>query len=359
MTKKGGAIIGKGAYGCVFKPAIKCKDTDPPQGHIGKVSFSDASHDHEASIGRTLSKIDRNQDYFIYPVDVRCFVARDDVMANDPHDRCGFRASPRRDTYGQLIMPYGGVTLAEYLKSLPMKLDRKSLLRILYGMLKAVKVLVDARLVHQDIKPYNIVIDEKQVTRLIDFGTMTKAHVLHNSSLLGVDYYLNGPEYRIKIYDTAEDLYKAQKKNITQWCRHTDWKADGMEAYDEAHSRSLHEYFARCKSSPSNFMNAPTADVYSLGVLIMMLNPVLVPAGLERPGIVKKFNSLVYDMLTPDPFKRITIDKVLADVDDILQTPSRTPSPVSKDDGKKLRFPRPPSKTPPVKPHPRARRVFV
>jgi len=56
----------------------------------------------------------------------------------------------------------------------------KEVLRIIYGVLKAVKTLHSLNLAHRDISPDNILFDAKNVPKLIDFGAGRRADSLYS-----------------------------------------------------------------------------------------------------------------------------------------------------------------------------------
>ncbi len=196
----GGAYLGEGGYGCVFRPNISCKEgkySEKDSKYISKIMPEDHGEE-EFEVFRRLNirKIDTKQKYLIYALE-KCDIPED--LDEEDIYRCdklretvdNFSSKSRRDkqemvtnaseTYTNLIQPYGGKTLkAIRTNSLTMqkkKYECKDYVLMYLDLLKAILVLNQNNLCHRDIKYDNIVVSEindRYSAKLIDFGLAEK-----------------------------------------------------------------------------------------------------------------------------------------------------------------------------------------
>ena len=72
---------------------------------------------------------------------------------------------------GYIVMEYiNGVTLKEYLKSAGGRLNEATVLSLMKPVLESLSQIHNSGLVHRDISPDNIMVDQKNRIKLIDFG---------------------------------------------------------------------------------------------------------------------------------------------------------------------------------------------
>jgi len=355
--KGGNQVIGKGTYGCVFKPALNCSNNiESFTTELGKVMFTQSAYKDEANISKLLEKADPKGDYLLYPIDKKCQVTKSLVKKHDIADKCMI-SKQKDDNFEQLIMKDGGQSLSAYIKKLPSKLDRKSLIKLLMNLFHAIYVMVQNNLIHQDIKVDNVVIDSNNISRLIDFGITIPSDKLSKSFLLKTEYFLTAPEYRVERLRDPQKIKDIVLNNLKLYCNYDAWSRDGVTIYDDAHVENLLEYYKNYKNN-MNFMNPKTADIYSLGLLIMTLYPFLIPIKLDDPRIVDKFNKLLYDMMTPNPHERINIEDLIIRAKEIISTPLKKKSPVMKNNSNSpLLPPRPPGTKRPAEMSPMTRRI--
>ena len=196
----GGAYLGEGGYGCVFRPNISCekgKFSEKDKKYISKIMPEDHGEE-EFEVFRRLNirKIDTKQKYLIYALE-KCDIPKD--LEEEDIYRCdklrdtvnNFSSKSRKDkkdlvtnaseTYTNLIQPYGGKTLkAIRINSLTRqkkKYECKDYVLMYLDLLKAMLVLNQNNLCHRDIKYDNIVVSEinsRYSAKLIDFGLAEK-----------------------------------------------------------------------------------------------------------------------------------------------------------------------------------------
>jgi len=357
-------VIGNGTFGCVFKPALTCKNNRiNTTGKVGKVVYDIDDYNDEVKIGEILEKLRENKDdeYFVFGVEesvdgqkTRCDVNVKDIPNINACNN--FREDVAVDTLPQILMEDGGQDLISFLNL--RQISRKGLLTLLLNnVFYAVRHLVDNGYVHQDIKASNILISKNKnnvfITKLADFGTLIHTSTLetrkddqHSSPgpynyLLGNDYYLHGPEYAIKKYNYAafDSITRMILENLKQFCSYDAWKSEYNELFpnlpkyifDKNHLESLTIYLSRNLNTygsinllKKGFMNPKTTDVFSLGVTIMWLRYYLIPLDREEKSDTNKqflieFYNLLYQMMNPNPFQRITIHDLIKKSEELLQ----------------------------------------
>jgi len=309
--KTGGDFLGKGTYGCVFKPAVDCVDGNTYPDKVGKVFFHQIGYDEEKNVDKILGPIDPDQKYLLYPSDKKCKVTQDQVEKADPRPRaCGIAEEVGESPYDQMVMNDGGFSLDKYLDDV--KITRRDACRILYGTFAAVDLLVKHKLVHQDIKDGNIVVDAKGQSKLIDFGfLMTFKAFSQQDILFASEYYVNGPEYRLVMYEAEYDVILMHlQKNLQQFGKLTTWRRNGLDIVDEHYLSSLNKYIEASKK-PSFKHSPEKADIYALGILMASMARYLVSASNDDQQHVELFKQLVYVLLRPDPKDRPTASEAL------------------------------------------------
>ena len=174
------AVIGKGAYGCVHKPSLRCKTKKVNyRNKISKIMLKKYA-DSELKEYKTIQKVDKKQ-YLYLGEPLKCDVgAIGSVNRIRPFHNCGIN-NPVLSHYSLLVMDDGGENLADFAKRFsknPVTPENKNKMelfwieaqRILYGL----TLFIENDIVHHDLKPQNIVYNEEtNRMNFIDFGLMT------------------------------------------------------------------------------------------------------------------------------------------------------------------------------------------
>jgi serine/threonine protein kinase len=182
-------VIGEGSYGCVHKPALKCKnkDYDPDPNIVSKLLTTKNAND-ELKEFKLIKKADNKEDFYLGQPD-SCELDRG-VKNKTAIDSCNRFDSNRINNYKLLLLKNGGADLSgieQKYKSMPEnRLNTRKMeefwldmSRILYGS----KMLIDKQIVHHDLKQQNIVYnDETGRVNFIDFGLMTTILKMKNSA---------------------------------------------------------------------------------------------------------------------------------------------------------------------------------
>lgn len=222
---KGGRFLGKGSFGCVISPALKCKKTLSKNGNkVSKIIKLTGSNEekNELYLSKILNKLDPQQKYFLSIIDycpiktipsTRSNIARA-RLSNSYNNSSGSASETSGKTYEvidskkldkeycpvdlsehplNIIMLDGGLdlfNLAEYyrnnnfnhtklIKTDPVYITSYSLLTdfktVFKHLLMGLKIMHDNNIVNRDIKEENIMAKydsqkNKLLVRYIDFG---------------------------------------------------------------------------------------------------------------------------------------------------------------------------------------------
>jgi hypothetical protein len=174
QKQAGGALIGKGVYGCTFLPAPPCaggrvfKEVGGRPA-VGKIADEPLSE--ETEIGRALMALPLARNYFAVPVSS----CRPETPFTDPDAR---RCDIIRDAgfltkFDMAIMPDGGVPLTKWGTDLARAATLYETLFV--HLLEGMVLYQGAGIVHNDVHWGNILVDERNVGRYIDFGLAFRA----------------------------------------------------------------------------------------------------------------------------------------------------------------------------------------
>jgi hypothetical protein len=173
MGQTGGALIGKGEYGCIFMPAPRCaggrvfeRVGELPA--VGKVTEKDWISDSELRISKAISVLPLANNYFAVPVE-ECTPAT--PIADPDVAKCSALREWTREKapVTMAVMPAGGVTLQKWADS-NMRRAAHQYENLFIHLLEGMIIYQSAGFVHNDIQWGNILVDERGVSRYIDFG---------------------------------------------------------------------------------------------------------------------------------------------------------------------------------------------
>lgn len=174
LCMQGGSLLGKGSYGCVFRPPLLCKPKDQQKnpyritGEISKISLKkDAIR--EAEMGKRIKEIGLWQNYFL-PVIDSCDVAK---RQNDEDiDDCDIVDEMPLNKLTLLSLTYGGESLVQV--DLGRISDSSMYWSFGKHLLEGILLLTINGIVHRDLHRGNVLLDKYNVARIIDFGISVK-----------------------------------------------------------------------------------------------------------------------------------------------------------------------------------------
>ena len=164
----GGKLFDEGMYGCIFTPPLECKkkpkkqleESDFPP--LSKLILKDAA-EHEYAISKVISQIPLWKNYFVVSESICEPAAKQ--KDKELYD-CPVLEDYKLSDFKILTMPYGGVPLNVY----RINIKTFEFMDFIIHFIESVALLTLFGIVHRDIHQGNILVDENQVPRVIDFN---------------------------------------------------------------------------------------------------------------------------------------------------------------------------------------------
>ena len=184
-SKMGGEVIESGGFGCIFKPALKCINEIRPSSGISKMSLLKNSKQEIEEINKikkNLSSIKNYKDYFLLDVN-SC--TPDKLTSEDLkkfNDKCyalkkenlnESNINNHLEKVKILNMPDGGIDLRKWLvQENKIKKEKIFLLnKLIIKLIKyGIRPMNEKKVIHNDLKDNNVLIDSKLNCRIIDWG---------------------------------------------------------------------------------------------------------------------------------------------------------------------------------------------
>lgn len=327
-AKSGGALIASGEHGCVFDKFPTCskrgrtlrKNRMATSRKIAKiVSVSDESTDVEIYNSNILKHIPDYEDYFVL-IDEVC----ESDKLPDGWQQCSiFKPGQQRlVTFVQLRMQYSGIRLLEYAR------DRRALinnwLRIQIHVAEGLQLLHKRNWIHGDLHHGNIVVDENNVARIIDFGqSFTIGSLLikdiNLTFLPSYDNYAPELDY---VAGLASGFTKEETVNQIYTKKRILYKIDEVFPSQAGVLGDLQQFSRLSDIENDNDIiryiktYAKPSDIWALGYdFFNLYMDMLVDSQFTESLFYKRNHGeqmrVLRGMLHPDPRRRLSIDNLL------------------------------------------------
>ena len=184
-SRLGGEALASGGFGCIFKPALKCKGKTERIEGVSKMSVEQHGKQEMSEIEKIkvkLSKIKNYQKYYLLDVEM-CKpdkLTHEDMKHFDKKCYALTRynineknVNSRLDRLTILNMPDAGMDLKDWLVEKGTISRKKMFLlnELLVKLIKSgVRPMNEAGVIHNDLKDRNIMIDANMDARIIDWG---------------------------------------------------------------------------------------------------------------------------------------------------------------------------------------------
>jgi len=218
-------IIGKGKYGCVIKPALKCINQKQPSNNTNTISkiTNEEEAKREHSFMSDLREKDPELKKYILSSTVCIPEISDNSYVrkknNNPFKSiftdCNFNITALKARL--LQMNYGGPTMQQYVESIPNKpkTSQKKFLQAISKIIHCLELFQKYNVMHCDIKLANILYNEKSGDiKIIDFGLAHKIddykNKMRNEPIFEKSDY-QPPESQFS-RRTFEDYFKEKEK---------------------------------------------------------------------------------------------------------------------------------------------------
>lgn len=188
--KNGGKVIASGGYGCIFRPAIKCKTQKYIPGQITKlmtIKHAESEFKEIEQFKQILNRIPNYDDYFLLngfslcrpeklsSADLHKFTKKCKALQKDNFTYKNINQS--LDKIMGLNMPDGGIDVGDFIEKNKLNTNLVMLNNSLINLLvNGIIPMNKLNVFHCDIKDSNVLVKEsnnKMLTRLIDWGLST------------------------------------------------------------------------------------------------------------------------------------------------------------------------------------------
>lgn len=290
-------VIGEGAYGCVHKPSLKCKDR-PDMSYEGRLSKIMTKEHAKVELEEydVIGSVDEDKEFYLGKPDI-CDPVIDTDAIKDVN-KCKWIKSKDIKNMKLLIMQDGGLDLSGYLDNINTKStdDIERFLIEAHRVILGINVLGENGIIHHDLKPQNIVYNEtKQRINFIDFGHMTKYESLKNRSIQSrnshaVEHwsfplemmFLNKRDYMVYAKRTTEErrlifprVWAHIKEHVEVFMSYINYKTNEKQAL-ETYAYIKRDYYDMFVNdfTPEYYnefleKSLKTIDVYGLGMSFM------------------------------------------------------------------------------------------
>ena len=329
----GGAIIGQGHYGCIFDPPLLCQNALAKKVNRGKVvgKLSQAMDvENEIHASKVLADIPKASQYFVLPnLNSLC---TNPVTMNKQPDQDGIKQCDPIKEFGtsemvHYTMPFGGISIFNHFEKNPNKLFPIKMM--VQHILEACSLLTLNGFVHYDLHMGNILLDSKNVPRLIDLGFSFSLQSITNEVLderwkvYSPDYSAEPPEVTI-ITGLRKDM--PFERVIKDVIRQKSPLKQVERYFRLSRNSQLRKFVAFWKSSQSTAkkdwlsffkMYWPAFDAWGAGNIILHLyTHALLIKDVQKqsdwPIVSSRLKEVLRGLLRMDPRNRIDCVEALA-----------------------------------------------
>lgn len=309
-------VIGEGAYGCVHKPSIHCKNGVPHGFDYSKyVSKIMKTKEAEAELSEfiVIGSYDKENEFHLGAPRMCQPDLNDTILYEDITECKHIKASDvkRKPTdYKLLLLEYGGPDLKalcnnelkKYLKTNKSNKSDAFWLEV-HRLIKGLQFFKKNGIVHNDIKPQNILFNTKTgELKYIDFGLMRKKDVIvqaskKNDNFLGIFHW-----------SYPFDCGFMEKKRYQKFLSSTKIK---REIYKE----QLSNLIVINPDKKNNILELPIRHPDAFNILFSYINPEGVePVSAKKYGYIQHFFDGFNELIDNNPYATV-LDKITDSID--------------------------------------------
>lgn len=310
---KGGKMVAKGAYGCGYKPAIRCEGEDEREPGVFSKVMSSEEAEKEMKITELLQPIDPEQKYFLYPLKL-CKLNKELL---DPIENNLTKCNVIYDEDAVLLQfREGGLSLDNY--NIRTK-NAYAFFRDFRHFFEGLVILQEAGIAHLDIKFENLVFKHTEdggfSFRFIDFGLTSE--ITEYNPILHAYYDYRPWPYEIKF---AWKTFNHNKIKLEKFIEANSHVVSFIKGYDLEKLNSLYENMDKMKREEKWPLAKSKVDVYSLGVVLAIFFQELIP--FFESGVVfnKKMGTFtILEKERNNPFINGVVNELLYPMYNFLQ----------------------------------------
>lgn len=341
--------VSSGAYGCVFAPAFPCgtPKTKTPIKTIGKLFDKQKTFDEEVANMKLLSERVPDCDKFSFHITEQCKLK--EFKTNSMPDRK--QCTALKSEVWQITYPHGGFDLENLSKQGKNQSfhARKNwfintIFRSIENLLEGIKSMSDAKLVHTDIKPGNILYNGRASNKLkfIDFGLLRsfeKMFIQAKEHKFFDNVYLYFPP---ELFAYNRSLEKKTEKEITdhilEYLNQVDsyfgssyLRALNIVYNDESivKNEALDLAKTLVYGDPNYEAWKAKCDLYAMGAALLRIMNTLDLID-RKDSEINMILDWIADIVHIDPNKRVTVAIAIANYKTLVTTKSTPVSTTSK-----------------------------
>lgn len=314
-------FLGSGTYGCVFTPPVPCKTKSTQKqkqnrtdGHqVGKVFTDHNAFEKERELMRYVVQHLDPKGEFTVTLQSTCLTRAYKLPSTA---KATSHCSTIADNQGQLIYRNGGRDLDDYCKASPTLRRFLAVFRAMLPVFKGLVTLKNAGVIHNDIKPGNMLIHvTKHKVKLIDYGMMEKHAVLFRSyeAIKDALYIYYPPEYKLHNHLITTTKKQDLFNHVQQMLQKTfHGNMDIFDAFGVNYSEDIRQSIEKLGSMRTLRAKqtalrriASRIDVYQLGMsLAMLMQSMNLLHSQQRNSTLRRIKELVHHMIRCNVFDR-------------------------------------------------------
>jgi serine/threonine protein kinase len=324
----GGAFISSGVYGCVFRPALPCKDgglIDPKHtSNISKISSMDRKYlDKEIAVGRRIRKVPIADHYFALARDGICEPPEAMLKKDTGVGECEMIYEDSGKKKYMIQQPFGGRDFQKTILG-SYKPETVDFYKIGQRLLEGLVIMAVTGVVHTDLHRENILIDMNENPKIIDFGAAVIIGDPVKKLVREFDpqYGQIAPEmslwdaWRDKLETTTAARRIATEKYSMSLLRIYTGDSVDVQVQKLTEYRMRSSYFKRGDFEAWWAVHWPKIDVWSLGfVLLTLWNRLSKYDGFAKNKVYIEKRRMILDvlrgMMEVNPMKRLNAVQAL------------------------------------------------
>jgi len=328
--KKGGAVIGQGTFGCVFRPHIKCSKKKFKKEHVSKLVV-----DREWRIRREIKLSEKiksipNYQHFFAPIEEICDTNLSKITKEDKKG-CKLLYK-NNDKYVKKIANIRFIDGHDVIETLTKNGNQKDyfiyFLTMYEQLLDCVQLLNDKKIIHHDIKFNNIIYDKKQNrTILFDFGlSFDLENIIQLKRCFYIDWAPDWTLWPIEVHYLGFVINNRKKMSSEEINSFATEYLDEHRVFINLKNivpNGLLQKYKKKTIKMLNFYNNKNLDIvvsyiinsywetwnsYSLNIMFYRLLNVINMSGYSNNVFFQELVKIFNDNISPIPTERNTIE---------------------------------------------------
>ena len=333
MTSVARLVISSGSYGCVLHPPVT-KDiiqdivpyTDKNKEDVSKIfKGKKKEFTNELNFLKKIARIDPKNEFttkFKGANEVKNTFLNNDNENKTNIGKPSVCLGKKKNSYFQIILEYGGVPVHIHKE----KLDYKKFLQLFRKFLKGMTNLQRQNIVHRDIKPPNVLINNNKIS-LIDFGLSIDARDVYKETSMNIlsykQYIFYPPEFFIAaiifqnktLFEENGEKMKYHLKRILYYMEQEDYfnREDynhnkqfltfTMKGIQEFAESIIHNEYSKLTDIFTDDI-ALKSDVYSIAHIIVVFHNLIDYKSNDQKQFVEE---IFTNCINTNPYNRISM----------------------------------------------------